>query len=471
MNLQPSSSAISSTQPQPTQSANAALSRPIIPPVPQPSSSAQVERPASTVSNTGIPLLDSIFASASPASQSTQPAPVVLSPQPTTAPPQVLNEDVVSTLLGLPPPRTASAASGYSTSAISHPSSREGDNEDDDESDSPSPIFHSDDAALRHQSASNFARSAGSDLLSSLGLGVPRLANQGKVNGDVTPRNGFQRPAGIEAISSTQTVRSYNGHQSVVTEASSKPRANRALVPFAPDSELWPYSRGTAEESTQSDDNGENEIMELSFEETSVLSDPEAFDKALKSRRSAVNLRGYTNGHGTYAAAGSTARADDGSKAKLKGKKGKRERDARAQAEIERSWDIPPPSPASERPPAHIALLMQPPASPSPGASPELGPQALPPPEMMKTPTMTARATLAHVNGNGVLSNHKGKGKAINGKAKFNGHANGVDTELVSESIIASMEAQPRPVGKMEKRQFTQEVLTLIHVRSYIIFL
>ncbi len=107
---------------------------------------------------------------------------------------------------------------------------------------------------------------------------------------------------------------------------------------------------------------------------------------------------------------------------------------------------------------------MQPPASPSPGASPELSPQALPPPEMMKTPTMTARATLAHVNGNGVPTNHKGKGKVINGKAKFNGHVNGVDAELVSESIITSVEAQPRPIGKMEKRQFTQEVLTLIHV-------
>ncbi len=172
------------------------------------------------------------------------------------------------------------------------------------------------------------------------------------------PRNGFQRPVGIEAVSSTHTVRQNGGQPSLASEASSKPRANRVLVPFAPDSELWPYSRSSAEESTQSDENGDCEIMELSFEETSVLSDPEAFDKALKSRRSAVNLRGYTNGKfarniptgtGVYLTAGSTSRGDEGSKMKLKGKKGKKERDARAQAEIERSWDIPPPSSVLER--------------------------------------------------------------------------------------------------------------------------
>lgn len=472
-NSKPAPSAPSTSQ-QPAQTASVTLSTLFASAMNQPTSSVQVERPASTASNTGIPLLDSIFASAFPAPQpiSAPPTKQLFSPQPSAAPPQVLNEDVVSILLGVnPPQRTQSAASGYSTSALSHPTSREGDNEDDDESDSPSPIFQSEEHAPRQNSGSTIARNAGTDLLSSLGLGLPRLQNQGKVHGDVTPRNGFQRPAypsGIESISSTQTVRQTSSpaksvQSSMSGDANGKPRMNKTLVPFAPDSELWPYP---ADDSSQSDGPDDGEIMELNFEETSVLSDPEAFDKALKTRKSAVNLRAYANGNGAYSSAGGTTHGEDGLKSKNKGRKGKKERDARTQAEIEKTWDIPPPSPTSERQSAHIELLMQPPASPSPVASPDQSSRAFSPPEMMKTPTMTARATLAHSNGNGILSPQKGKGKAVNGHNKFNGYMNGVDPELAGESIIAALEARPRLIGKMEKKQFTQEVLSLIHVRA-----
>ncbi|KAF9482719.1 hypothetical protein BDN70DRAFT_892352 [Pholiota conissans] len=473
----PSSSASPSAPPPTSQPTNVTLSTLFASAMsPQPGSNAQSNRPASTCTsvsaatpNTGLALLDSIFASAAPPAPPSSQGPLILSPQPTTSPPQVLNQDVVSTLLGIPPSRTPSAASGYSTSAVSHPSSREGDNEDDDESDSPSPIFQS------VESASSIARNAGSDLLSSLGLGIPRLGGQGKINGDVTPRNGLQRaalPSGIEAISSTQTVRDGRAPASKPElQYNGKPRANRALVPFEPDSELWPYSRGGAqEESSASERDDDSEIMELSFEETSVLSDPEAFDKALKSKRSAVNLRGHTtvaNGHNIYPNGDAAAGPDDRSpKGKGKGRKGKKEREARAREAIEKSWDVPPPSAPS---PAYQPDQQQCAGSrhlhPS-VASPENGASQLPAPEM-KTPTMAARATLAHVagsNGAGILSPQlKGKSKALNGRVKVNGSASGVDAELVGESIIATLEAQPHPVGKMEKRQFTQEVLTLIH--------
>jgi hypothetical protein len=201
-----------------------------------------------------------------------------------------------------------------------------------------------------------------------------------------------------------------------------------------------------------------------------VLSDPDLFDKALKSRRSAVNLRGQTNGHGVYPNAGPAGSEDRSPKGKSKGKKSKKERDAKAREAIEKSWDIPPPSPASYHPDpvsqvyVGPARLLSPPiASPENGSYPHTASE-------MKTPTMTARATLAHVASNGVVSPpHKGKNKAMNGHAKLNGAVNNaVDAELVGESVIAALEAQPHPIGKVEKRQFTQEVLTLIHVRAYV---
>lgn len=91
----------------------------------------------------------------------------------------------------------------------------------------------------------------------------------------------------------------------------------------------------------------------------------------------------------------------------------------------------------------------------------------------MKTPTMTARATLANVNGNGISphnnSNSKGKGKmAVNGHSKkLNGHVNGVDAAIVNESLITTIETQPHPVASMTRNDFVKEVLTLIHVRVY----
>ncbi|KAF8970237.1 hypothetical protein BDZ97DRAFT_133396 [Flammula alnicola] len=430
----------------------------------------------STTPNTGIPLLNSIFASAASPAPQRPTSTSIYSPQPSTSaapPPQVLTLDVVSNLLGLPPTRTASAASNYSASAVSHPSSREGDNEDDGESDSPSTMFHEEENETDLRTGHNAARTAGTELLSTLGLGVPRHGLQGRINGDVTPRgplNGLLRgpfPPAIETTSSTATVRdnvpASNAQQPAALEVNGKPRANRALVPFESDSELWPYTRGPVDEASPTDGNEDGEIVELSFEETSVLSDPDAFDKVLKNRRSAVNLSGNGNGNGMYTN-GSSSRPEERSKDKgKKGKRGRKERDARAREEIERSWDLPPPSPATNRAP-HTDMLFGPPASPSPCPSPELLPEIPPVPEM-KTPTMTARATLAYVNGNGngVLSPNKGKGKAVNGRTKMNGHVNGVDAETVGESVIAALEVQPYPVGKMERMEFVKEVLTLIH--------
>ncbi|PPQ93754.1 hypothetical protein CVT25_008134 [Psilocybe cyanescens] len=440
---------------------------------PSPSSGASSSGPMSpyATSNTGTSLLNTIFASAG-----SQPS-TIYSPQPTTSGPQVLTQDVLSNLLGLPPTRTPSAASTFSTSAsaVSHPSSREGDNEDDGESESPGGPLGLDETERNHRRAIG-----GPDLLHTLGLGVSRLGQQGKINGDVTPRGpvngpGPQRPqfpSAIEATSSISTVRASSASYytpSVQPEVGGgKPRANRALVPFEPDSELWPYSRGPVDESSPSDAGEDGEIVELSFEETSLLSDPDAFDKVLKNRKSAVSLRGPVNGHGpeTYQNGHvGHGGADETAKGRKSKKIRKELRDAKAREELERSWDYPMPSPATNRAISHMDLMHKPPASPSP--SPEIHsqhPQAVP---EMKTPTMNANVLLGHANGNGYShtpSPHKGKGKAMaNGRTKLNGHTNRVDAEIVSDSLVAAIDAQPQPIAKLERNEFVKEVLTLIH--------
>ena len=418
-----------------------------------------------------------MFASAR--STTSQQTTAIHSPQPSTSPPQVLTQDVLSNLLGLPPSRTASAASGYSTSAVSHPSSREGDNEDDSSSDSPSTIFHPDDLGFGQRVRNgNMARMAGTELLKDLGLSVPhRLGGQSKINGDVTPRgplNGlhskFQFPPAIETTSSMATVRGIGAPSAPALNTGVKPRANRELQRFESDSELWPYTRGPIEDNSPTDVCGEdNDIVELNFEETSVLSDPAAFDQALRNRKSAVNLRVHNGVDSSPLPNGNCSSSGTGKKC---GRKSKKERDAKAREEIERSWDIPPPSPASTSGSRENDILFGPPASPSPCPSPELALHGPPAPEM-KTPTMTARATLANVNGNGISphnnSNSKGKGKmAVNGHSKkLNGHVNGVDAAIVNESLITTIETQPHPVASMTRNDFVKEVLTLIHVRVY----
>ncbi|KAH9477718.1 hypothetical protein JR316_0009944 [Psilocybe cubensis] len=428
-------------------------------------------------SNTGKSLLNTIFASAGSQQQQQQPA--IYAPQPSTSAPQVLTQDVLSNLLGLPPTRTASAASSFSTSAsaVSHPSSREGDNEDDGESESPGGLM--DETPEMNQRRGL----GGQELLQTLGLAPPRLGQHGKINGDVTPRGPFnnalqrpQFPSAIETASSISTVRADSAVAQSTPEtggSDGKPRANRTLVPFEPDSELWPYSRAPVEESSASEAGEDGEIVELSFEETSVLSDPAAFDKVLKNRRSAVSLRGQANGHGTatyqngHAGYGGVDESPKGRKSK---KSRKEQRDAKAKEELERSWDLPMPSPATNRAISHQDLMNLPPASPSPCPSPEnqnysQHQQSIP---EMKTPTMNANVLLGHANGHGYNSNiaspNKGKGKAVpNGRAKANGHATQVDAEAVSGSLLAAVEAQPNPIGKMERNEFVKEVLTLIH--------
>jgi hypothetical protein len=261
--------------------------------------SAPASPSPSTTAGTGISLLDIIFASADPNRSSTlspngsasqspvssflkHQASTIYSPRPSSSasPPQILNQDVISGLLsGFPPTRTTSAASTtYSIGAVSHPSSREGDNEDNSESDVsprdrmvksryldnglPEAFDMNLESDANHQrpSGSAAARIAGSDLLSTLGFSTSgRQDSRARINGDVTPRAPFTRPTGsnfpIEVrfppskailsslffINCPLTVLSTVSPAPAPPEANRKPRPNRILVPFAPDSKLCPY--------------------------------------------------------------------------------------------------------------------------------------------------------------------------------------------------------------------------------------
>jgi hypothetical protein len=266
--------------------------------------------------------------------------------------------------LGLPPSRTASAASS------SHPSSREGDNEDEDEEDGGgggSPASAHGGGRHVHSVDSGYA---GNGLLSVLGgHGGVRNGN-GKVNGDVTPRaflNGrchlanrgdVDVPPVIEATSSVATIRGLESsgpsvHASTHQSVNVKPRANRELVPFEADSELWPYpltqahagvAGGQHQEEEHHDSGDEDaDIVELDFEDTSVLSDLDAFKRAARAQRGLASRRDAKeeSSHRVVAAASSPS-LGLGEREKGKGKKKtRRERDARERDAIEKSWDVP----------------------------------------------------------------------------------------------------------------------------------
>jgi hypothetical protein len=97
---------------------------------------------------------------------------------------------------------------------------------------------------------------------------------------------------------------------------------HRKLVPFQPVSDLWPYPQPSAD-----DRHGvveeDGEIVELDFEDTSVLSDPAAFQKALQ--------RGSNGGGQALVNAVTPTNGRPRGKARRK-----MEREA-----IERSWDVP----------------------------------------------------------------------------------------------------------------------------------
>lgn len=498
-------------------------------------SSTSLQPPTMATNTKATCLLNSIFASATPSSTNTVPT-NIHSPAPTTTSsgPQVLSQDVLSNLLGFPPSRSASVVSASSTyssnapsllSVRSHPSSREGDDEED------SDVGRNDDAESLITSASERGPSRRSRRIGSRGglytshgghcelsnvlnaeavldvvqRGASRSAmrpslvtatellrenpqtaiarhshDQGDTNGDVTPRPPL--PTGMNSslfrISSTSrlqgTARIQRGEKadgrasvpptappvelslstSTVRAAPTSTRAanqaderqpngsaesgangpkHRPLVPFSADSELWPYPLrpSSSDLSTSGGENGDDgEILELDFQETSALSDMNAFRKAMrkgKERSHGVNA----NANASVSSAGSGAEGFDVNGRGRGRKKTRKEKEAERREQIENSWDTPVPVP---NPPPAVPLGLGT-RSPTPSRKDKVVNGAIGHPHQTKKPPV--------VNGN--------LGTAV-------------DSGLVKDSLIGTLSGCSQKPGRLEKNAFVREVLTLIHV-------
>ncbi|KAF8636045.1 hypothetical protein AX17_003840 [Amanita inopinata Kibby_2008] len=482
-----------------------------------------------TTSNKTTSLLNSIFASATPASNNL--LTTIYSPTPTTSSvPQVLSQDVLSDLLGLPHSRSASAASASSTystnapsvhSVRSHPSSREGDDEDDGDGagidDAESLVTGMGGRGVKKSDRKNRLTSLDGGYTTMLDLNgepggqlqtvgattaQPLLAEaaeglyvQAGVNGDATPRppgplesasvrssllrmsstsrlqgsprihrgdrndgrasvppsmnNAVVPPPPVELSLSTSTVRGSSsrpyrdGSQGVNNAAGAAPVTNgglnhRPLVPFSADSELWPYPHPSTKQNEKGDD---GEILELDFEETSALSDMNAFRKALQRGKERSR-----SAAGMSTSAGSSVEGQQGYDAngRMKGRrKTRKEREAerlREREQIENSWDTPAPV---SNPPSSVPLGM---GTISNARS--------------STPSRKAQVV---VNGFG-----QGRKQVVscNEIAPVPAPASAVaavDSGLVKETLISTLLGHAQKPGRLERNMFVREVLTLIH--------
>lgn len=494
--------------------------------------------------STGISLLDTIFASASASAGVNQPTPAqpqsclqppvqqnpipIHSPTPQTTalpPPQVLSQNVIGSLLGLPPSRAPSAASStasYGVSSPSHPSSRDGDNEDESHGSSSDGSGR----ARGQAYAQALGRSVPIQIHAPLhadpafkSLGVPANGAGPSINGDATPRpaftdhlQNFNKNAGTSASAANTPAKNANAS----TNTNGKPRNGRPLVPFEPNSELWPYPRQPLDEGLHSSGAGEGEegdIIELDFEDMSALSDPDAFLRA-QQQQQAQGGRGKKNGTtaavkdlsqpGGKEPAGSTPGTGGGGKEKKKKdrKKNKKERleaIAREREAIEKSWDFPDVGGASAAVAGNSNTMNlngrnvpipvtfhddSPPASPSPVPSPEPRLE----PELEAEIVQVGQSGIAPLGSesgssvNGIAGAGKGKSRR-KGKKSANAtatatatastsgtgaDASGVQPDRALQSLLTSLAAQPevkRPSAH-ERNVFVRELLTLIQVSS-----
>ncbi len=268
----------------------------------------------------GLALLNSIFASVSqpadlgmngafhnsttPKRLPSQPETIqIVSPKPqSSALPQILNQDVISTLLGLAPGSRASSAAPSSNSSHRSAVNRyEGDNEFSetasdgglstsstvlDEFDpldpSPLPTFSQRITLSETDGLNHGSTSVQGDV-------TPRAFNKGIDPSSpmlTAQRFGHFLTAGssVSTISSTSSTTTSSGNSASTipssdptvnnVDQSANPPSHRNLVPFSPDSELWPYPRAPLNEESSDAD-----VVELDFSDTRALSDPRIFQE------------------------------------------------------------------------------------------------------------------------------------------------------------------------------------------------
>ncbi|KAI0938829.1 hypothetical protein AcW1_001534 [Taiwanofungus camphoratus] len=417
--------------------------------------------PASVpTSSRGLALLDSIFASAAPPpppaaefdpnNNFTLHAPPfthtnylpphpeniqIVSPKPTSSTlPQILNQDVISSLLGLGPgSRASSAAPSSADSRRSGHNRYEGDNEYSDgelvsESDysASSTVLDADaDPAVLAAGSSSGLPLFAIQTATSNSYSEGTVRGSRGVEGDVTPRatvrgigplspplpdgsatrNGTQQYLAPSSFSTSGAhhLDGDTGDASTSTMPSTNPpRRSRPLVPFEADSDLWPYPRAPLDDRSLEQD--DVDVVELDFADTRALSDPAMFSSRLKEKQSKAG----------------------GKKKTRKERAADRERE---KEEIERSWDDPVRGQVQAIGSAHQSVA----------------------------PVVPA------VNG-------KGKHAAVN-STSINGdhpHESGsLQVKVARDAVISAVLAQPtRPSKDVSRNDFVRELLTLIHTNK-----
>lgn len=376
-------------------------------------------------------MLNSIFASAMPTASSTmtlsQGAPavvpsqpeniVIVSPKPTSsALPQILNQDVISTLLGLSPDSRASSAAPSSAGSRRSAQQRyEGDNEYS-EGDLPSEGDLSKSSTVRATPRGIPIVSVPQAHSSESEMEVAGTASGSRrIAGDVTPRPpaGGMRLPPMSPPQFQQRTATPTTNGKLATNGGSAPSPapatrSRTLVPFEANSDLWPYPRAPLDDRSFEQD----DVVELDFNDTRALSDPAIFSSRLKEKKDK----------------------------REKGRKNRKERakdKEREKAEIEGSWDLPTHTqgqpayqPSATGPVADVATA---PIQPAVTNGPT---QPLPPPKMA-------------INGT--------NGRAQNGN---------LDNISIKDAILGALLTKTQGTGRatIARNDFVRELLTLIQV-------
>ncbi|TBU56446.1 hypothetical protein BD310DRAFT_950095 [Dichomitus squalens] len=412
-------------------------------PAPPPASVPAVEPPPQT----GIALLDSIFASVLPSipsstaiAQPTGPLPprpeeiVIVSPKPTSsALPQILNQDVISSLLGLAPDSRASSAAPSSVGSRRSAQHRyEGDNEfseGDQTSDGEPRRYNPRPGAKSGKGMPIFAApqapSSESEPETSTVNGSRR------VPGDVTPRppaGGVKLPPMSPPQFQQQRTATPNANtngkvpltgaaaQSPAPGSASAPR-QRTLVPFEANSDLWPYPRAPLDDRSFEND----DVVELDFSDTRALSDPAIFSSRLKDKKEKKDKRER--------------------KGRREHEREKAEKADREKAEIEKGWDIP--TQTQVQPPYQAAAT-------GPVAEAAKAHAGGP-----KAPALTKNGKSAGVNGSG----------AVNGVLAAS-QDQAPDTVAAKDAILNALLGKGPAQPDIGRNEFIRELLTLIHTDS-----
>lgn len=404
----------------------------------------------SSTTNRSLALLDSIFASATPHhpngsndtchAQTSAPTLQIVSPQPTASTvPQVLNQGVISALLGMAPSPGGSVSSS-STNITTY--RYEGDNESNSEGGSeeieyPTSNVNSILAEATRSAITSFSKGKQSSVPSFSFHSVPTSSDEvqttPRIQGDTTPRPALK---GIPASSPSQQPKDRNlktgaprklQNGTTPAETSSTPTDKakpalgtpRKLVPFEPDSDLWPYPRQPLDDRPSDDD-----VVELDFNDTSALSD---INTILPKSKANANA---TNGAGTS------------------GKKKKKEKNKEEREQIEKSWDDPVKMGYAVGP----NIPNEPPVKPA-------QPQSTAVPSVKGKNKPPAQTQInGKVNGQPSASPSKDMAK------------DGLDRSTVTESLISTVAKSSLPkqkdVGQMDRNTFVREVLTLFHVSN-----